>query len=143
MAQSDELDEYLAGRSAPSLAYRATSAPEPPTALDRRVLRMAKAPRSPQRRRTAIAWAACLLLSLVGMSALLLRAPLPRNDEAPRITRVHYYPEQRADEAARREQAAWIARIVALRREGRADEAEAELQRFHAAFPDHTLPYEQ
>jgi hypothetical protein len=84
-----------------------------------------------------------LALCCIGVSVLVLRTQPPHALEAPRITRVQYYHEPRAEEAARREQAAWIARIVALRREGRVDEAEAELKRFHAAFPDHTLPNEQ
>jgi hypothetical protein len=89
------------------------------------------------------ACAACVILSCVGLSVLLFRAPPPHSVEAPRTTRVQYYHEPRAEEAARREQTAWIARIVALRRAGRTDEAEAELKRFQAAFPDHTLPHEQ
>lgn len=143
MARPDELDEYLERQSALSRAYHAANSPEPPVALDRRVLRMAESPQRRARRRMVFACAACLLLSCVGMSVLLLRAPPSSAVEAPRITRVQYYHEPRAEEAARREQAAWIARIVALRREGHTDEAEAELKRFHAAFPDHTLPHEQ
>jgi hypothetical protein len=38
------------------------------------------------------------------------------------------------------EPAAWIERIRLLLREGRTDEARAELARFRARFPDHPLP---
>src|SRR5215475_8476403 len=119
MARFDELDEYLRGDSELSQAYRAAGAPQPPAALEPRVLLAAKSRAQKSQCLAPMAFAACVLLSLAIVMALVLKTPVKHPEDPPRITQVRYYHEAPSP----REQAAWIAKIVALKRAGRNEEA--------------------
>jgi hypothetical protein len=117
----DDLDEYLRGDSALSRQYRRESAPAPPHALDRRVLKASREAQGPspqaqgdlQRARGAspraqdgspqaqggspylapLAFAASVLLSVALVLAIVFGPPAARVDNAPRVIRVAAHAE--------------------------------------------------
>jgi hypothetical protein len=151
MHPPDDLDEYLRGGSALSRQYRRESAPAPPHALDRRVLRLSsQAPGRPWL--APLAFAASVLLSVALVLAIAFGPPtLKRDDDTPRLVRVAARADASPNSALNRTpqiyssdplrartRSAWLADIAALRRSGRNREADAELLRFRRAYPDYS-----
>jgi hypothetical protein len=154
MDPSDDLDNYLRGGSALSRQYRRESAPAPPPALDRRVLKLSREAHGAARRATPclapLAFAASVLLSVALVLAIVFGPQTAKPiDDAPRLVRVAAHatappnaPRNRnqlysSDPNHARTPAAWLADIAALRRAGHDSEADAELRRFRSAYPDH------
>jgi hypothetical protein len=160
MHPPDDLEEYLRGDSALSRQYRDESAPAPPHALDRRVLkffREAHAPHAPHaphagsRTRRAgapclapLAFAASVLLSVALVLAIVFGPQTVKHvDDAPRLmhaaSRADAPPLRlySSDPKRVRTPSAWLGDIAALRRAGRNREAEAEFRRFRSAYPDY------
>ena len=156
MHPPDDLDEYLRGGSALSRQYRRESAPAPPHALDRRVLRWSSQAQGTAQRRppylAPLAFAASVLLSVALVLAIAFGPPtLKRDDDTPRLVRVAARADASPNSALNRTpqiyssdplrartRSAWLADIAALRRAGRNSEADAELLRFRRAYPDYS-----
>jgi hypothetical protein len=159
MDAPDDLDEYLRGDSALSRQYRRESAPPPPHALDRRVLELSCGTRALSRGTRAkspylapLAFAASVLLSVALVLAIVFGPQTAKRvDDAPRLVRVAAHPDlspnaplsgrpklYSSDPQRARAPAVWLADIAALRRAGRASEADAELRRFRSAYPDYS-----
>jgi negative regulator of sigma E activity len=131
-----------------SRQYRRESAPAPPHALDRLVLRQAfrsaKAPLHSQSL-APLAFAASVLLSVALVLAIVFGPQAARRaDDKPRVLQVAVYKTDppRAALASLRERnpAAWLEDIAALRRAGRDREADVEMRRFRSAYPDYLIP---
>ena len=155
MDPSDDLDNYLRGDSALSRQYRKESAPAPPHALDRRVLRLSREAQGTAQRLTPclapLAFAASVLLSVALVLAIVFGPQTAKRiDDAPRLMRVaeHANASQNAplnrklqlyssDPLHARAPSAWLADIAALRRAGHDSEADAELRRFRSTYPDY------
>jgi hypothetical protein len=155
MDQPDDLEEYLRGDTALSRRYRRESAPAPPHALDRRVLRLSRqAERTAQRLSPCLqplAFAACVLLSVALVLAMVFGPAARRmDDNTPRLVRVAARAEvppnvslnrkaqlYGSDLSRARPAKVWLADIAALRRAGRNVEADAEYRRFRNAYPDY------
>ena len=153
MDPSDDLDIYLRGDSALSRQYRKESAPAPPHALDRRVLRLSRQEQGTAQRLTPclapMAFAASVLLSVALVLAIVFGPPsAKRIDDAPRLVRVAAHANALQDAPLNRKlqlyssdpkharaPTAWLADIAALRRAGHDSEAEAELRRFRSTYP--------
>jgi hypothetical protein len=158
----EELEEYLRGGSPLSLQYRREGGATPPHALDRRLLALSRvlgteAPRlesstvapacgSPGRAPSKspclapLAFAACVLLSVAMVTALLFGPESTRREEPPRVMRT----AMRVDAPLRpyssspqrlRKPDVWLRDIEALRRGGHEELADAEYRRFVAAYP--------
>jgi hypothetical protein len=152
MDPHDDLHEYLRGGSALSRHYRKESAPAPPHALDRRVLKLSREALGKSPCLAPLAFAASVLLSVAVVLAILFGPQTAeRRDDAPRLVRVAarvdaatIAPLNRkpqlysSDPKLLRPPSAWLAHIAALRRAGRGSEADAELRRFRAAYPDYS-----
>jgi hypothetical protein len=152
MDPSDDLDNYLRGGSALSRQYRRESAPSPPHALDRRVLRLSRDALGKSPCLAPLAFAASVLLSVALVLAIVFGPQTAgRIDDAPHLVRVaaHANAPQNAplnrnlklyssDPPHARSPSAWLADIAALRRAGRDGEADAELRRFRSAYPDYS-----
>jgi len=140
MDAGDELYEYLHGDSALSRQYRGESAPQPPHALDRAILRAARGTPVKSPCLAPLAFAASVLLSLAMVAAVILApASTMRGGDAPRVTRVRLYSEA----ADTRRPSEWLADIAALRRAGRFAEAAVEMQRFHSVYPHYIVPSDE
>jgi hypothetical protein len=155
MDPSDDLDNYLRGGSALSRQYRRESAPSPPHALDRRVLRLSREAQGTARRLSPclapLAFAASVLLSVALVLAIVFGPQTARRiDDTPHLVRVAAHanvpknaPLYRkfqlysSDPTHARAPPAWLADIAALRRAGRDSEADAELRRFRSTYPDY------
>ena len=157
MHPPDDLEEYLRGGSALSRQYRRESAPAPPHALDRRVLKMSRgdareAGKSPYL--APLAFAASVLLSMALVLAMVFgpQSAKKRADERPRLVRTAVHADvssnvplnrkpllYSSDPPRARAPAIWLADIAALRRAGRRTEADAELRRFRSAYPDYLI----
>jgi hypothetical protein len=155
MDPSDDLDNYLRGGSALSRHYRRESAPSPPHALDRRVLRLSREAQGTAQRLTPclapLAFAASVLLSVALVLAIVFGPQTAKRiDDTPHLVRVaaHANVPQDAplnrklqlystDPKHARAPSAWLADIAALRRAGHDSEAEAELRRFRGTYPDY------
>ncbi len=149
MDQPDELVDYLRRESSLSRQYRRESAPEPPHALDRRVLEMSRRAHGKSTCLAPLAFAASVLLSVALVLAIVFGPQTGRRvDGAPHLVRVAAHADASAnplldrkshlyssDPKTARAPAVWLADIAALRRAGRRNEAEAELRRFHGAYP--------
>ena len=149
----DELDQYLRGGSDLSRQYKRESAPVPPHDLDRSVLEAAsslksktaisKSPFKPQSL-APFAFAASVLLSLALVLAMVFGPQVKKPDDKPQLVRVRIFKSEppRATPASPRERnpALWLEDINALRRAGRATEADAQLRRFRSAYPDYVIP---
>ncbi|HMD27391.1 MAG TPA: hypothetical protein VKH13_02380 [Steroidobacteraceae bacterium] len=152
MHPPDDLEDYLRGDSALSRQYRRESAPLPPHALDRRVLKLfSKEVHGKPPWLAPLAFAASVLLSVALVLAIVFGPPnLKRDDDAPRLMRVAAHSGVLPSAAAGRKllyssdpprthtPPAWLADIAALRRAGRDREADAEFARFRSAYPDYT-----
>jgi hypothetical protein len=159
MDTGDELNEYLRGDSALSCRYRSEAAREPPPALDRAVLAVARSgARSPAVKSPCLApmaFAASALLSVALVAAIVLAPASNRRggesslgsgtatgaahgSSAARVTPVRLYSE-----AEPRPPSEWLADIAALRRAGRLSEAAVEMQRFHSAYPHYIVPTDE
>jgi hypothetical protein len=144
----DELDEYLRGDSEVSCQYRRESAPALSAALDRLVLESAGSLKSktPSKSQSLapLAFAASVLLSLALVLAMVFGPQVKKPDEAPQVMRVRMFKSEppRAAPATPRERnpALWLEDINALRRAGRRADADAEMRRFHSAYPDYIVP---
>jgi hypothetical protein len=137
----DELDGYLRGDSALSRQYRRESSPEPPHELDRRVLRLV---RGPAPNLPPLAFAASVLLSVALVLAIVFGPQSSkRADEAPHLVRASaradVSPLLYSSDPVRLTPRQWLADIAALRRAGRNGEADAEMRRFRAAYPDYPV----
>jgi hypothetical protein len=155
MDPSDDLDNYLRGGSALSRQYRRESAPSPPHALDRRVLRLSREAQGTAQRLTPclapLAFAASVLLSVALVLAIVFGPQTAKRiDDTPHLVRVaaHANVPQNAplnrklqlystDPKHARAPSAWLADIAALRRAGHDSEADAELRRFRSTYPDY------
>jgi hypothetical protein len=155
MDPSDDLDNYLRGGSALSRQYRRESAPAPPPALDRRVLKLSRDAQGTAHRRTPclapLAFAASVLLSVALVLAIVFGPQTAkRSDDTPHFVRIaaHVNVPQNAplnrklqlyssDPKHARTPAAWLGDIAALRRAGHDSEADAELRRFRSTYPDY------
>jgi hypothetical protein len=158
MHPPDDLEEYLRGDSALSRQYRRESAPAPPHALDRRVLKFsreaqgAQAPSAGSRTPRAgapylapLAFAASVLLSVALVLAIAFGPQTAKHvDDAPRlmhaVARADSPPLRlySSDPKLVRTPSAWLGDIAALRRAGRNREADAEFRRFRSAYPEYT-----
>ena len=151
MHPPDDLDEYLRGGSALSRLYRRESAPLPPHALDRRVLKMSNQAQGRPPCLAPLAFAASVLLSVALVLAIVFGPQRPKHDDdAPRLMRVAARADASphpalnrapqlysSDPLGARTKPAWLADIASLRRAGRNREADAELLRFRRAYPDY------
>jgi hypothetical protein len=152
MPDPDELDEYLRGESAVSRQYQRESAPPPPHALDRLALEAVrlqdKKPRVPQNPMSQslapLAFAASVFLSLALVLAIVFGPQTARkSDDKPRLMQVRVYktePPRAVLSPRERNPALWFQDIAALRRAGRAVEAEIEMRRFRSVYPDYAIP---
>jgi hypothetical protein len=152
MDPPDDLDDYLRGDSALSRQYRRESAPAPPHALDRRVLRFFREAQGKSPCLAPLAFAASVLLSVALVLAIAFGPQsAKRVDDAPRLVRVAAHagaspttPLNRklqlysSDPKLARAPPVWLADIAALRRAGRNSEADAELRRFRSTYPDYS-----
>ena len=143
MAAPDDLDNYLRGDSALSRLYRNETALNPPHGLDRRVLKFARHAQGKSPCLAPLAFAASVLLSVAMVLAIVFGPQtVKRVDDAPHLVRVAAHgnslPKLYRDSLHARAPAVWLEDIAALRRAGRQGEADAELQRFHAAFPNYS-----
>jgi hypothetical protein len=158
------LEEYLRRKSALSMGYRRMYIEEaPPPELDRAIT--ARARRALRWLAPALV-AAVMAVALIGaanygvkawMNAMVVmeKSMKQRRDERQKqlekeraeqpigvVIDADDIPKQDAADAAAREQidriarAAWLEKIEALKREGKTEEAEAEMQRFRQAYPD-------
>ncbi len=115
----------------------------PPHALDRRVLQLSRGAKSSPCL-APLAFAASVLLSVAMVLALLFGPQTARRGEdAPRLVRVAAHADAKpllysSDPKLARTPSVWLADIAALRRAGRNGEADAELRRFHTAYPGYT-----
>jgi hypothetical protein len=133
----DDLNEYLRGDSALSRQYQREAATVTPHALDRRVLRATQVAQGRPSYLAPLAFAASVLLSVALVLAIAFGPQrTKRADTTPHVVRA----------AARvvvpshlREPSVWLADIAALRRSGRAREADAELLRFRSAYPNYRV----
>jgi hypothetical protein len=157
-AEDQEFAAYLQRRSL--LAEHGDEGATPPARLDAQVLRAAHEAVTPAalRRAPLTRWAlpATLAAALLVSIGFLMHSGLPTatrpqssstagsQSEALRETA----PADRAVAAASKVQQparaesdprAWLARIEALRAQGKPQQADAELQRLRAAFPDYPL----
>jgi negative regulator of sigma E activity len=131
----DELDDYLSEASRLSRQYRREFAPTPPHALDRRVLRAARQNQPKSQYLAPLAFAASVLLSVALVLAIVFGPQAAKKmDDMPQVMRVR---STQAPEMRERTPAAWLADIEALRRAGRADEADAQMRLFHRIYPDY------
>jgi hypothetical protein len=150
MHPPDDLEEYLRGDSALSRQYRRESAPAPPHALDRRVLKLSResldsrTPRAAAPYLAPLAFAASVLLSVALVLAIAFGPQtVKRVDDAPRLVRAAARadaPPMRlysSDPRLARTPSTWLGDIAALRRAGRNREADAEFRRFRSAYPDY------
>jgi hypothetical protein len=150
MHPPDDLEEYLRGDSALSRQYRRESAPAPPHALDRRVLKISREAQGSRTVRAGapylapLAFAASVLLSVALVLAIVFGPQAAKHvDDAPRL--VHAVARAEApplrlyssDPKLARTPSAWLGDIAALRRAGRDREADAELRRFRSAYPNY------
>ena len=95
MHPPDDLDEYLRGGSALSRLYRKESAPTPPHALDRRVLRLSNPAQVGPPCLAPLAFAASVLLSVALVLAIVFGPQRPKRDnDAPRLVRVIQRPRR-------------------------------------------------
>jgi len=152
MGPHDDLHDYLRGGSALSRHYRKESAPTPPHALDRRVLKASREALGKSPCLAPLAFAASVLLSVALVLAILFGPqPMERRDDAPRLVRVAAHADMSPSAALNRQPqlyssdpkrlraaSLWLADIAALRRAGRISEADAELRRFRTAYPDYS-----
>jgi hypothetical protein len=129
----DELDEYLRGDTALSREYQRESVP-PPHALDRRILASVGSESRKSQCLAPLAFAASVFLSVALVLAMLFGPQAAKKlDATPHVVRVQY-------SSVRRTPALWLADIAALRRAGRAAEADAEMRRFHSVYPNYVIP---
>jgi hypothetical protein len=139
MDSGEELNQYLQGGSPLSRHYRGESAPLPPPALDRAVLRNVRSG-GKSLCLAPLAFAACVLLSLALVAAVVLApASSTRVPDAPRVMPVRLYREP----ADARRPSDWLADIAAMRRAGRYREAAEEMQRFHSVYPHYIVPSDE
>lgn len=156
MDPPDDLDDYLRGDSALSRQYGRESAPAPPPALDRRVLRLSGEAQGTAQRLTPclapLAFAASVLLSVALVLAIVFGPQAARRiDDAPRLVRVaaradaspnaplDRHPQlYSSDPLHARAPSVWLADIAALRHAGRNSEADAEYRRFRSAYPGYS-----
>jgi hypothetical protein len=152
MDPPDDLDDHLRGNSALSRQYRRESAPAPPHALDRRVLRFSREAQGKSPCLAPLAFAASVLLSVALVIAIAFGPQTAKRvDDAPRLVRVAAHagaspttPLNRklqlysSDPKLARAPPVWLADIAALRRAGRNSEADAELRRFRSTYPDYS-----
>jgi hypothetical protein len=146
----DELDEYLRGASPLSRQYQRESAPVPPHALERLVLDAARPqqveskPSLKSQSLAPLAFAASVLLSVALVLAIVVGPAVRRTDDKPYMVQVRAYKADQPSLAVvsprKRNPAAWLADISALRRAGRNGEAELEMRRFRSAYPDYIIP---
>jgi hypothetical protein len=150
MHPPDDLEEYLRGDSALSRQYRRESAPAPPHALDRRVLKISREAQGSRKTRAGapylapLAFAASLLLSVALVLAIVFGPQTAKHvDDAPRlmhaVARADAPPLRlySSDPKLMRSPSAWLGDIATLRRAGRNREADAEFRRFRSAYPDY------
>lgn len=152
MDPPDDLDDYLSGDSALSRQYRQESAPLPPHALDRRVLKRSREMPGKLPTLAPLAFAASVFLS-VGLVLAMVFGPQTgkRVDDVPRLVRiaahadaVPYIPLNRrlalysSDPQRTRLPSNWLADIAAMRRAGRIAEADAQLRLFRHAYPNYS-----
>jgi hypothetical protein len=145
--ENDELDDYLRGGSDVSCEYRRQSSPAPAPDLDRRVLEAAglksQTPFTPQSL-APFAFAASVLLSLAVVLAMVFGPQIKKPDDRPQMLRVRIFKSEppRITPASPRERnpVLWLEDINALRRAGRATEADVELRRFRSAYPNYIVP---
>jgi hypothetical protein len=139
MHSGDELNQYLRGDSPISRRYRSEEAPLPPAALDRVVLQQLHGGGKSQCL-APLAFAACVLLSLALVAAVVLKPAGGRHAlDAPRVMPARLYSET----ADARPPSEWLAEIAALRHAGRRREAAEEMQRFHSAYPHYIVPSDE
>jgi hypothetical protein len=146
--KTDELDDYLRGGSGISCQYQRESSCMPPHELDRRVLKSAGSlkSRTPFRPQTLapFAFAASVLLSVALLLAMLFAPQSRKPAEQAHVLRVRIFKSEppRAAPGSPRERnpALWLDDINALRRAGRANEADLEMRRFRSAYPDYIIP---
>jgi hypothetical protein len=137
MDRHDDLDEYLRGDSPLSRQYRREAAPITPHALDRRVLGAARVVRGQSPYLAPAAFAASVLLSVAVVLAIAFGPQRSKRAEpAPHVVRA---AARVMDTAHLRAPPVWLADIAALRRAGRAREADAELLRFRSAYPNYRV----
>jgi hypothetical protein len=144
MHPPDELDDYLRGGTPLSRQYQSESAPAPPHALDRRVLKASRQAHDRSPCLAPLAFAASVLLSMALVLAIVFGPQTVKHgNDAPRLVRT----AARADTALRlyssdplrvRAPAAWLADIAAMRRAGHTREADAEFRRFRSAYPGYS-----
>jgi hypothetical protein len=156
MHPPDDLEEYLRGDSALSRQYRRESAPAPPHALDRRVLKFLREPlgsptsHASQASRAGapylapLAFAASVLLSVALVLAIAFGPQsVKRIDDSPRLVRAAVRADApplrlySSDPKLARSRSVWLSDIAVLRRAGRNREADAEFRRFRSAYPDY------
>jgi hypothetical protein len=153
----DELEEYLRGESEVSRQYGRETAPAPPRALDRLVLRRARELHGKTPCLAPLAQAASVLLSVALVLAIIFGPQaVQRADDAPRVLRAAAHaalpasaplarefqlyssdPPGSSGPLRSREPSAWLIDIAALRRAGRIGEANAELRRFRRVYPNY------
>jgi hypothetical protein len=154
MNPPDELNEYLRGDGALSREYKKEATVMPPPALDRRISALAS-PHPAHAKSSCLAplaFAASLLLSMALVLAMVFGPQkIKRADGAPHLIRVAsradvspapIYRRLRlysSDPQRPRSASRWLADIAALRRAGRIREADAELRRFHDAYPVYSI----
>jgi hypothetical protein len=150
---ADDLDDYLRGGSPLSRDYKREIAPMPPHALDRRVLRGARAVAGKSQCLAPLALAASVLLSVALVLAIVFGPQASKRvDDVPRLVRIAARAEAApdaplglrsqlysSDPPHARPPTRWLADISALRRAGRNSEADAELRRFRRSYPDYPL----
>src|SRR5579864_8048789 len=88
MHPPDDLEEYLRGGSALSREYRRESRPAPPPALDRRVLEFSRGTRGKSPYLAPLAFAACVLLSVALVMAIVFGPAAKRFDNPARVIRI-------------------------------------------------------
>jgi negative regulator of sigma E activity len=149
MRDPDELDEYLRGASPVSRQYQREPAPLPPHALERLVLDAAHLQVKPKPRMSQslapLAFAASVFLSVALVLAMVFGPQTAgKTEDKPRVMQVRVYKTEppRAALLSPRERnpTAWLQDIAALRRAGRAGEADIEMRRFRSAYPDYIIP---
>jgi hypothetical protein len=83
-------------------------------------------------------------LSLALVLAMLFGPQVKKPDDKPQLVRVRIFKSEplRATPASPRERnpALWLEDINALRRAGRATEADVEMRRFRSTYPDYIIP---
>jgi hypothetical protein len=91
-----------------------------------------------------LAFAASVLLSVALVLAMVFGPQaVKKTDDRPRVLKVSVYktdPPREAPASTReRNPAVWLQDIAALRRAGRAREADIEMRRFRSAYPDYLI----